>query len=98
MNKPEYFKNIQEAILKTHGVQSSHIETAHVHETFESKTVWNGDVEVFSVEHKQASKCYAWAYEEDGKTEFIAVLGLPPVDTPQKAVQAYIVGQFKKKS
>lgn len=34
---------------------------------------------------------------EGGKLQGVTVLGTPPVDTPSKAVQAYIVSETKKK-
>ena len=61
-------------------------ETVPVHEVFQGKTVWQGDVEVFDLtRHPKAKVCYAWSYNEP--EEFITILELPPVDSPQTAVK-----------
>jgi len=60
-----------------------------VHETFQGQTVWNGDVEVFKVNHPEADAAYAWSTSE-GK--FTAVPGIPPAADPLKAVHVSICG------
>jgi hypothetical protein len=63
--------------------------------------VWAGEVEVFEIRgHPKAKRCYAWAYKEGEKDEharYIAVLEIPPVKSPQTAVQAAIASDFKSK-
>jgi hypothetical protein len=82
-------------IAQLHGCDSKHIETAPVHEEFKGKTVWQGDVEVFDlIGHPKAKRCYGWTYGEP--EEFITVLELPPVDSPQSAVKVGIAYQIKK--
>ena len=70
-----------------------------VHETFEGKTVWQGEVEVFDLDGPlTAKRCYAWMYQkEDGKTRYATVLELPPVQSAQDAVKAWIAEQAKRK-
>ena len=67
-------------------------------EEFGSRTLWEGDVEVFSLfGHPKAKFCYGWSYGEP--EDFITVLELPPVDSPQAAVKvgiAHQVNQAKK--
>ena len=69
-------------------------------ETFRGKVVWDGQVEVFDLEgHPKAKRCYAWSHQEgDKETErrYVAVLGLPPVNSPLDAVRAAIVSQGKE--
>jgi hypothetical protein len=66
-----------------------------VHEVFEGKTVWNGDVECFDLTgHTKAKNCYAWSYGEP--EEIIAILELPPVQTAQDAVKVGVAYQIKK--
>jgi hypothetical protein len=66
-----------------------------VHEQFQGKTVWKGDVEVFDLlEHPKAKRAYAWAHldgPKDEETRFVAVLELPPVKDAKTAVQASIM-------
>jgi hypothetical protein len=46
MNDP---KRLQQALRDLHGLESDHLTSVEVLETFEGKTVWEGDVEVFRV-------------------------------------------------
>jgi len=67
-------------------------------EKFGEKSVWSGIVSVFSLEgHPQATRCYAWSSPIEGSTKrrFYAVLHIPPVDSPEKAVRASIVHDHK---
>ena len=93
-NKQDYITALKEAIYNMHGCHATHIRTEHVHEMFRGKTVWDGDVEVFTVDHVRARRAYAWAHlegEKDDKTRFWAVLELPPVKDAKTAVQASIM-------
>jgi len=92
-----YIEALQDAIQKTHGCASVHVESVSVHEVFRGETVWDGMVEVFALEgHGKARHCYAWGYQDDsGHGQYVAVLDVPPVDSAQKAVQAYILAQQK---
>jgi len=60
--------------------------------------VWEGDVKVFRVRgHPQATHAYAWTREDDdGTLHHVAVLGVPPIDSPQKAVQAAVMAHIEK--
>ena len=74
------------------------MQTVAVHETFQGKIVWDGDVEVFLlIDHSRARRVYAWSYKGDnGETRRVAVLGVPPIDTPLDAVRAYIAAEAQK--
>jgi hypothetical protein len=89
---------LRDAIQRLHGCQSHHVESVAVTETFRGKTVWQGTVEVFDlVGHPKASRCYAWSHQTDaGGEKFYAVLALPPVDSPRKAVQAAVAADARK--
>ncbi len=44
-----------------------------------------------------ASRCYAWSDEtQNGKHRFFAVLHQGPVDSPQAAVRAAIVAEYRE--
>jgi len=48
----------------------------------------------------EGQRCYAWAHLEDdqsGKQQVVTVLHQPPVDSPQKAVQAAIVQEARER-
>lgn len=68
-----------------------------MHEVFQGKTVWEGEVEVFDLHgHPKAKREYAWSHAEGERGErFVAVLEIPPVDSAQKAVQVQIVKDVK---
>jgi len=93
--KQAYNEALRDAIRRTHGCDSRHVETVPVHEAFEGKTVWDGCVEVFDlVGHPMTSQGYAWGFRDDrGQWQYVAVLKVPPVDSPITAVQAYILMQ-----
>ena len=94
MNEVSDLANV---IRKLHGVESKHVESVPVKETFQGQTVWEGVVEVFNlIGHPKAAQGYAWRYQDDdGKTQYTAVLKLPPVKSPRDAVKAAIVAKVK---
>ena|ERR1700746_3265362 len=93
------YDELIEAILRMHGAKATHLETAHVKETFKGKTVWEGDVEIFKLHgHVKTDKVYAWTHETDDphkSKRHVAVLHIPPVVSPQTAVRAAIVQGFR---
>jgi hypothetical protein len=77
-----------EAIRHLHGLEAKWLNTIHVKEAHEGKVIWDGEVQTFEVDHPKTSRVYAWSHESgSGKQRFHSVLGVPPVDSPQKAVQ-----------
>ena len=98
-NKKAYKDALKETILSLHGYRSSFMRTEHVHETFQGKTVWDGDVEVFRLrDHPKAKRAYAWAHLDgpnDDQTRFVVVLEIPPVKNSRTAVQASIMADSK---
>ncbi len=91
--------NLKGAVEQMHGCAARHVESVPVREVFRGQTVWQGVVEVFELTgHPKAKRCFAWSHlegEQDERTRFVAVLEIPPVDSPRKAVQAAIVSQSK---
>src|SRR5438552_3149648 len=84
-----------EAIKHMHGCEASYLESVPVLEVFRGQTVWDGEVQVFSLKgHPGASKCYAWSHATTGqKRRFYVVLHLAPVDSAQAAVRVSIIAQ-----
>ena len=75
---------LKKAIKATHGCESLHVESVPVKEVFEGQTAWEGTVEVFHiVGHPKAKRVYAWTYLDGKQSKTIAVLELPPIDSPQ---------------
>ena len=88
-----------EAVENLHSCKAEYQCTVIVKESFQSQTAWEGDVHIYQLEkHPKADICYAWASPvgESGKQKVYAVLHIPPVDSPEKAVRASIVSDYKQ--
>ncbi len=95
-----YIEELQDVIKHLHGVESSHVESVPIKETFQGKTVWEGVVEVFDlIGHPKANRLYAWAYETDNpkRPRHVTVLHSGPVTSPLLAVRAAIMEEFKNR-
>jgi hypothetical protein len=94
-----YIEELQDVIRRLHGVESRHVESVPVKETFQGKTVWEGIVEVFElVGHPKAPKVYAWASNPDDpqpKRHYVTALHVHPVTSPILAVRAVIVQEYR---
>ena len=91
---------VQVAVSQLHNCGAVWRQTVPVHEVFRGQTVWQGEVEVFDLNgHPKAKRAYAWSHREGSNDEgerFIAVLEIPPVESPKTAVQASIMADAKK--
>jgi fructose-specific component phosphotransferase system IIB-like protein len=86
VNKQDYLAVLRAGIWKNHQCGVVWLETVHVDEVVNGKTIWSGDVEVFNLmQHPKAKRCYAWAHADGG---YVAILELSPVDSALAAVQA----------
>jgi hypothetical protein len=94
-----YIEELHDVIRKLHGVDSRHVESVPVKETFKGRTVWDGVVEVFElIGHPKAPRAYAWAHETDNPKQprrHVTVLHIPPVVSPLLAVRAAIVQEHR---
>ena len=76
------------------------MESVPVKEAYQGKTVWEGIVEVFDLRgHPAASRVYAWAHATDNPKHpkrHVTVLHIPPVVSPETAVKAAIVQQYRE--
>ena len=95
-----YIEELRVAIRCLHGGEATHVESVPVKETFQGKTVWEGIVEVFDLHgHPEANRVYAWAHATDDKkhpSRHVTVLHVPPVISPETAVKAAIVQQYRE--
>ena len=98
-NKQNYLAYLQVAIQHLHKCGATWLETVPVHEVFQGKTVWQGEVEVFDLNgHPKAKRAYAWSHldgKHDERTRFVAVLEIPPVVDAVTAVRVQIVKDVK---
>jgi len=95
-----YIEELKDAIRRLHGAEATHVGSVAVKEMFDGTLVWDGIVEVFDIiGHAKASRVYAWAHNADSsegkKRRQIAVLHIPPVISPETAVRAAIVQEFR---
>ena len=97
-----HIQELRDTIRHLHGAKVSHLESVPVTETFQGRTVWDGVVEVFRLEgHPKTDKVYAWMHDTDDpahQKRHVTVLHIPPVVSPQTAVQAVIVQEFKDRA
>jgi hypothetical protein len=95
----EYIEQLKQVIFHMHKANSTWVESVPVCEVFQGKTIWNGLVEVFDLmNHPKAKRCYAWSHLDgpnDERTRIVAVLELPPVESPETAVKVAIAGEVK---
>lgn len=93
-------RDLRNAIEAQHGGVATFAYEIPVTEIWQGKTVWDGVVGVFDLTgHPEAKRAYAWSEPIEGsnKRRFFAVLHIPPVDSPQKAVRAAIVHEHRPK-
>ena len=95
MASKEYIERLQMVIHQLHGCDSTWDGSVPVVETFRGELVWQGDVEVFKVNHPKAQEAYA---RSDSDGNFTAVLGIPPATDPLNAVRVSIVARRRKAS
>ena len=88
---PKEITELKDAIRATHGRESLHVESIPVKEVFEGQTAWEGTVEIFDlVGHPEAKRAYAWRHRNGDENKTMAVLEIPPVDSPESAVKVTI--------
>lgn len=96
-----YLEELRDVIHRLHGAKATHRESVPVKETHKGQTVWDGVVEVFDLSgHSKANRIYAWAHDTDDPKQpkrYVTVLHIPPVVSPQTAVQAAIVQELKER-
>ncbi|WP_263356132.1 hypothetical protein [Acidicapsa ligni] len=92
-----HIDDLREVIHKLHGVKATHVESVPVKETFQGKTIWDGIVEVFDLHnHPDTHRVYAWSHSTDSDdTRHVTVLHIPPAISPETAVRAAIIQEFR---
>lgn len=93
----ERIENLRTAIETMHGCKAAYERSVVVVERFKKRTVWEGVVESFALTgHPKAKRCYAWSYQDNGETQYMNVLEIPPVTSPQTAVKVAIASGSQK--
>jgi hypothetical protein len=84
---------IQLAIEKAAGCPAEYLRTAIVIEGWKEQMVWQGEVEVFTLkEHPKAKVAFGWKNFEG---DLAAVIGVPPIESPDAAVRDAIVAKHR---
>ena len=94
-------EELRGAVERLHDCRAIFREVVKVRETFQNETAWEGVVHVFDLEdHPEATTAYAWSSPTEGsdRRKFYAVLHIPPVDSPEAAVRASIVQDYRTRS
>jgi hypothetical protein len=72
-------------------LHGSHAGSEPVIERFNGEVAWDGVVETFDIQgHPKAKRCFSWSYEQNGETQYVTVLEIPPVDSAETAVKVAI--------
>ncbi len=88
---------LKKAIWRLHGCESEYRSKTRVVESFEGQR-WEGEVYTFDLSgHPSAVCCYAWSSHVEGseKRRFVAVLHKPPVISPETAVRAALIKEYR---
>lgn len=93
---------LRDVIFSLHGARSTHVRSVPVTESFQGQTVWDGIVEVFALhDHAHSPQVYAWSHDTDdpeNPKRHVTVLHIHPVTSPQAAVRAAIVQEYRDAS
>jgi hypothetical protein len=95
--KMRHLYDIQIAVERTAGCEAMHVESRPVLEMFHGGTVWDGVVEIFNlIGHPDAKRAYGWTYQDGKETHRVVILDIPPVNSPNTAVRAFIAARAQK--
>jgi hypothetical protein len=84
-------EKLRDAVQVMNRCKAEHIESVPIREMFGNQVAWEGVVEVFKISgHPKAVRCYAWSYQGDKGEQYVNVLEIPPVVSPETAVRASI--------
>jgi hypothetical protein len=91
-----HLTELHAAIRVMHGCESRYVRSVRVREVLNGLVAWDGTVEVFDlINHPKAKRCYAWSFQDGNRTRSVAVLEVPPVDSPETAVKVAIAVKAK---
>ena len=95
-------EELRELILRIMHAEATHVKSVPVTERFAGQGVWDGTVEVFKLhDHPKAEHVYAWSHETDdpdNPKRHVTVLHMGPITSPQLAVRAAIVQEYRARA
>jgi hypothetical protein len=95
----ENIGDLKRAVEYTCACKASYMGQVAMIEKYGEKTIWKGIVYIFRIiGHPQTDICYAWSSPMEGssKRRYYTVLKIPPIDSPEKAVRAALVRDYKQ--
>ena len=97
-----YIARLQNAIRQLHHCESKYIESVTVPGTllfFQSSIAEDSEVAVFELsDNPQAKRAYAWSSRTGNDTRCVVVLEIPPVTSPQIALEAAIAAEIMNRN
>lgn len=91
MNYSDYRRALLNAVEMRANCSAQYLQTQPVRISVDGKVLWDGKVEIFQLSnHPQAKQAFGWWFQnKENKTEYVAIMGVPPLDTPLAAVKAF---------
>lgn len=88
-------EKIKEAIERKAHCLVKYLHTQPLRLVNDGQITWKGTVEVFQLDgHPEAKIAFGWGIPiDENKTEYITVIGRPPLETPILAVKAYLASK-----
>ncbi len=95
LDNREYREKLKEAIERKAQCAVKYLHTQPLRLVEDGLITWKGKVEVYQLDgHPEAKIAFGWGMPVDeNKTEFITVIGRPPLETPAMAVKAYLASR-----
>ena len=92
-----YRGDVLDAIEQRAKCGVAYVHTQPVRIVMDGRVLFRGKVEVFNLkDHPYAKRAFGWAIKQkDKRTQYITVIGIPPLDTPLMAAKAYLANQKK---
>ena len=98
----DYIARLQNAIWHLNDCESKYVRSVTVTEPtvgFPTSSRIEREVAVFEIcDHPQAKRAYAWSYQAGDNSRFVVVLEIPPITSPETAVEAAIAAQILNRS
>ena len=95
----KHIEELKDVIRKLQSAEATHVESVPIKEQFQGQTVWDGIVEVFHLRgHPKTDRVYAWSHETDNPQKpkkHVTILHVHPVTSPQAAVRAAIIQEYR---
>ncbi len=95
MSYSDHRRTLLGAIEQRAKCTAKYLQTQPVKLSIDGVIQWHGNVEIFRLEgHAEAHLAFGWWFvNKQSKTEYITVMGVPPLDTPLSAVKAFVASR-----